>query len=137
MTSGDIHNKMTVAITPVVIIGVSLLVKNPWYGIVAGAGCLSGMVLTPDLDQEGINKIEWIIIKKSLGLGFLWLMYWYPYALIMKHRSFASHFPIVSTAIRFIYQFWALFIFSDIDIVYYALFFVGLCFSDIVHYYLD
>jgi len=137
MASGKVHNKVTVAITPIVMIGVFALAKRPEYAILSGIGCLSGIMLTPDLDQENLNTIEWALVKKTLGLGFLWIMYWFPYALVLKHRSFWSHFPIIGTAIRFVYQFWMIPILIDIHFVYYLYFFVGLCFSDIAHWYLD
>ena len=64
----------------------SLVLAVPAFGLVAGAtgdnvaagacalGCLLGIMLTPDLDQEGLSSSENALIKYTLGLGFLWAM---------------------------------------------------------------
>jgi uncharacterized metal-binding protein len=105
MASGRVH-----AACSVVLAAVS-------YGVVAGAlgdfrasaacaaGCVMGIFMTPDLDQEGLSSSENALIKLSLGIGFLWLMLWYPYARAIKHRSPLSHFPILGTAGRLFYLF--------------------------------
>ena len=69
----------------------------------AALGCLAGIPLSPDLDQEGLSTTEHWIIKMTLGLGFLWTMLWYPYARLCKHRSPLSHWPILGTAGRLAY----------------------------------
>jgi uncharacterized metal-binding protein len=75
-----------------------------WTNALAcGAGCLAGIAITPDLDQEGLSSSEYWIIKWTLGLGFLWTMLWYPYARLCKHRSVISHFPFIGTAGRLAY----------------------------------
>lgn len=71
--------------------------------VVAAAGCLAGIALTPDLDQEGLSTSEYWLIKWTLGLGFLWTMLWYPYARLCKHRSPISHWPLLGTAGRLAY----------------------------------
>lgn len=102
MPSGKVHAQCTLLLTvPAAIAGFK------WGGEAAAlastAGCLLGLPLTPDLDQEGLSSSENWIIKWTLGLGFLWVMLWYPYARLFKHRSFFSHFPVVSTLIRLAY----------------------------------
>lgn len=76
-------------------------------GIPIGAGailgCLLGIPLTPDLDQISISKSEWRLVKKFGPFGFLWMAFWAPYSLLIPHRSFWSHFPIVGTVIRLLY----------------------------------
>lgn len=113
--------------------------------LVAG-GCLSGILLTPDLDQEGISSSEWVLVKKTKGVGFLWLMLWYPYALLIPHRAFLSHFPIVGTVGRLLYLSIvpvAILLYLDkaqlvIDIFPYVLRFgVGLAISDFMHWIFD
>ncbi|HEY0075506.1 MAG TPA: DUF2227 family putative metal-binding protein [Abditibacteriaceae bacterium] len=93
----------------------SLVLAVPAFGFVAGAtgdniaagtcalGCLLGIMLTPDLDQEGLSSSENALVKYTLGLGFLWAMLWYPYARLIKHRSPLSHFPLIGTAGRLLY----------------------------------
>jgi uncharacterized metal-binding protein len=60
-------------------------------------------MLTPDLDQERISSSEYTLVKWTLGLGFLWMMVWYPYARLCKHRSPLSHWPLIGTAGRLLY----------------------------------
>lgn len=78
---------------------------NNWLaaGLAAGGGCLLGIILSPDLDQESLSAAEYKIVKYTLGLGFLWAMLWFPYALAIKHRSPISHWPLLGTAGRLVY----------------------------------
>ena len=70
----------------------------------AALGCLAGIPLSPDLDQEGLSSAESWIIKATFGLGFLWAMLWYPYARLVPHRSWVSHAPLVGTTGRLAYM---------------------------------
>ena len=94
----------------------SLILAVPAFGLAYGAsndqvasgvacalGCLLGIPLTPDLDQESISSSEYAIVKWTLGLGFLWMMFWYPYARLCKHRSPLSHWPLLGTIGRLLY----------------------------------
>lgn len=67
-------------------------------------GCLAGIVLTPDLDVDD-GCLSMHVIRRLFGrvAGWLWQVFWTPYALAMPHRSFLSHGPIVSTLIRLAY----------------------------------
>ena len=67
-------------------------------------GCLAGIFLTPDLDQEGRSMSESLLVRRSFGLGYLWLLLWFPYAKLIRHRSPLSHFPILGTAGRVFYM---------------------------------
>jgi uncharacterized metal-binding protein len=101
MATGKAHAAASITLVPVVGIAAACLVpKLGTAALLLPAGCLSGLLLTPDLDQEGIGHVEWKLAKATLGLGWLWVMYWWPYAVVMKHRSTWSHLPIVSTLIR-------------------------------------
>jgi uncharacterized metal-binding protein len=74
--------------------------------LVAGGtafGLLFGLLLSPDLDQETLSHVEWQLVKKTWVVGFVWLAYWWPYALYFKHRDFWTHFPGVGTALRLLY----------------------------------
>lgn len=59
--------------------------------------------MSPDLDQEGLNRFENRLVRYTLGLGYLWVMVWYPYARYIPHRGWMSHAPIVGTALRVVY----------------------------------
>lgn len=137
----------------------SLVLAAPTFGFVAGAtsdyaaagacalGCLLGIMLTPDLDQETLSSSEHAFIKYTLGLGFLWTMLWYPYARLIKHRSPFSHFPILGTAGRLLYllllllipSFWGWHLIAPppetIRLLLFAL--GGLALSDAAHWLLD
>ena len=103
MPSGRVHAKCT-AVLAIPACFMTLGATGSWLsGAACGLGCLSGIALTPDLDQEGLSNSEYWLIKWTMGLGFLWTMLWYPYARLCKHRSIISHFPILSTAFRLAY----------------------------------
>jgi uncharacterized metal-binding protein len=105
MASGRIHAACSVALAAVSY-GVIASTSNDFRAATAcGAGCLLGILMTPDLDQEGLSSSENAVIKWTMGLGFLWLMLWYPYARLIKHRSPISHFPILGTFGRLLYLF--------------------------------
>ncbi len=55
-------------------------------------------MLSPDLDTKSKSYARWGILR------FIWI----PYRKIMKHRSFLSHFPIVSSFIRAFYLIFSL-----------------------------
>ena len=145
MPCGKTHAKFSLMLAPVVAVATLAITRDPMYAVASGLGCLAGIPLTPDLDQEGISSSEYWIIKWTLGLGFLWTMIWFPYALLCPHRSFISHFPIISTFLRLLYlsvlaalicYFCSLRIPAfDYLIAIWAVF--GLVVSDSVHWALD
>jgi uncharacterized metal-binding protein len=105
MASGRVHAACSLALAALSF-GVVASVSDDFGAATACAsGCLLGILLTPDLDQEGLSFSEQTLIKATLGLGYLWLMLWYPYAKLIKHRSPLSHFPILGTAGRLLYLF--------------------------------
>jgi len=53
-------------------------------------------LMNPDLDLNSDGYQSW---------GFL-RFYWWPYQKALAHRSFLSHFPIISTIFRIIYLLW-------------------------------
>lgn len=66
-------------------------------------GCLSGIILSPDLDLETITVSEWYVIKTPLIghiIGPLFIALWMPYARMFAHRSVWTHGPFISTIIR-------------------------------------
>lgn len=108
MASGAVHN--TVSVMAAGCVMVAAPVSGVPFGAAAlgAAGCLLGMFLTPDLDQEGYNKVE-NTLRKSRNpfvsmLGNLYIIFWYPYAIVIPHRSPLSHMPIVGTSLRLLYM---------------------------------
>jgi uncharacterized metal-binding protein len=107
-------------------------------------GCLSGLVLTPDLDVDS-GSISHKIIDRYFGviIGFVWRIITKPYAIVFPHRSFFSHFPVVGTAIRvgyFLALAWLLSFLVPLPTPPCDVFlrvFAGLCFVDGAHILMD
>lgn len=111
-------------------------------------GCLFGLIVDPDLDQEILSRAEWRMVKiPIIGyiVGSIWVCYWLPYALIMKHRG-VSHWPIVGTCTRLLWLspligliVWLFNIYSwpPPPIAFVITFVIGLCASDIGHWARD
>lgn len=63
--------------------------------LVSGGFLFGGLMFGPDLDIHSRQFIRW---------GWLrWI--WIPYQRSLRHRSFLSHGPIISTALRSLYLF--------------------------------
>lgn len=78
-----------------------------WLHIAGFASGLAvGILVTPDLDMEGatLEETRWKAIP-VIGIVFYvaFRLAWTPYALMVKHRSPWSHFPIVGTLGRAVY----------------------------------
>jgi uncharacterized metal-binding protein len=85
-----------------------------WLGVQAGlpettsqaiaAGCLAGIVITPDLDVDRPVRSHYVVLRR-FGPVFaaVWRVVWLPYGLAISHRSWVSHMPIVGTLIRAAY----------------------------------
>ena len=99
---GKAHALASVALAPICAGAAFAWTHDPGAGVGAGLGCLAGIWLTPDLDQEGLSAAEWSLVKKTGGLGFLWMFFWHPYAICHRHRG-VSHWPIIGTAGRLLY----------------------------------
>ena len=106
MSSGVRHAQASVVISFPTGIGQAIL-HGPALGFTCWLGCLSGIVLSPDLDVDGRTHSESVIYQLPLGclIGTIFTVFWYPYARIFKHRSVWSHLPILGTLIRVLYLF--------------------------------
>ena len=161
-SDGYYHGRITLGLTPVcAVLGLLLgqmfdQERMPWTGLAAALGCLLGLLIDPDLDQEMITRSRWRIIKVpvvGILLGSLWVGLWLPYALMMPHRKL-SHVPILGTMTRLAYL--AIFVvvlgvlsyfgvipwipwhyLSQVDPVLLIYGIGGLCISDIGHWYRD
>ncbi len=103
MASGKIHAACSLALAATTFGAIAGGLGDTRLGGACAAGCIAGIFVTPDLDQEGISHSENTLIKATFGVGFLWLMLWYPYAKLIPHRSPLSHFPVLGTALRLLY----------------------------------
>ena len=67
--------------------------------VLASAGCLSGVLISPDLDMANRTVSETVVIRWLGVLGYLWMVLWKPYACLHKHRGI-SHVPLIGTLTR-------------------------------------
>ena len=110
-------------------------------GLLMFCGMLIGRYVEPDLDMPQTTRSERKLILNSLFMGYVWRLYWFPYARIMPHRGL-SHVPILGTLTR---VFWlspligpVLWIFPVTPPWYWhMLLFVALTISDSVHWWMD
>ncbi len=105
MPSGKVHAACSAVLTPVAF-GTAYALSGDHLpaAIAAASGCVLGILLTPDLDQENLGMSERWLIKRTLGLGYVFVMLWYPYSRLLPHRSPWSHLPIVGTLGRLAYM---------------------------------
>jgi hypothetical protein len=100
-----------------------------------------------DWDIVGINHSEGRAIRELKVIG--WLIYgvssMYGAIFMDNHRSFLTHFPLVSTLLRLIFLFWwipVLWFFNKITIEFWEVqfavgFLLGLSQADTYHYFAD
>ncbi len=103
MASGRTHITGTLVLTPITAMATWQLADgNPVLTALSALGCLSGVLISPDLDMAGRTISESIVLRWNILLGRLWVLLWLPYALIHKHRGL-SHVPIFGTMSRILY----------------------------------
>ncbi|MEI7556799.1 metal-binding protein [Candidatus Chlorohelix sp.] len=61
-----------------------------------GGYTFATFLMNPDLDLESDGYESWGLLR----------FYWWPYQKAFAHRSFFSHFPIISTVLRIVYLLW-------------------------------
>lgn len=156
MSSGKTHAFGSAMATPFVLLS-TLAATNIEMALVAAFGCAAvGLIITPDLDQEGKSWIENKMMRNQNILvalfGWIHFIIWYPYAKAIPHRHFLSHFPVVGTVVRASYLLALLFvpywymtkelgwhwaINRQLVVDYGIALFYGLAVSDAVHYIFD
>jgi len=146
---GRVHNAITLA-TASGVLAPYLIVQfggNPYYYV---AGCLTGILISPDLDIDKGNVSDTLIRKIFPPAQWIWRILWTPYAKLISHRSPISHFPFLGTLFRIGYIFlllnlfkflFFLFgnIFSTVSLIWFWNWWLvlGLCHVDICHYLAD
>lgn len=100
MSSGRVHFAANV------VGGVGLLIVTAWYAPAqlspVAAGALLGTLITPDADLESTTHSEALLRSIPL-VGILFQIFWYPYALLHRHRG-VSHWPLIGTTSRVLYS---------------------------------
>jgi len=145
MATGSQHTVASGLAAPVVVAGVAVLSQSVLAGLLAGVGCLAGIALTPDLDQESVSASEWWIVRHTAGVGWLWLAFWWGYAALIPHRSWLSHAPLVGTIGRVAYcavpvvaALWLLDVpVYQADVAWLWPVVAGLAVSDVLHWLMD
>lgn len=152
MPGGKVHSAITLATASGVLAPYALVQfgGNPYLYV---AGCVVGLLVTPDLDINHGNISDTFIRRVFPPAQWIWRLLWTPYALILPHRSIYSHFPFLGTLVRIGYIFLLLNLFSLLffffgnifrinDTVSFVWFwswsfFFGLCHVDICHWVAD
>lgn len=75
--------------------------QNPEMTIASIIGSTMGTIVTPDLDLVVPSNF----FSRLPIINFLWMCLWWPYKKAVKHRSWVSHSPFVSTALRIFYMY--------------------------------
>lgn len=145
MPNGDVHNAATLVLGAATI-PLVLLTYPPETTLLYAGGVLLGIFMTPDLDQSEIHAVTpQEMVGRYLGsyTEYIWRFIWYPYGMLIKHRSWISHFPIIGTILRLAYLYgWYLLIcwMFRIPAVWYQPpipLVAGLCAADTLHFTLD
>ncbi len=107
MASGPAHAAASILLSGPVGLAVAQGTGQAAWGLAAGLGSLSGVLLSPDLDMEILTYSErWFFRRRWLWLkllGIPWTLLWWPYARLIPHRHPLSHLPVLGTALRLLY----------------------------------
>jgi uncharacterized metal-binding protein len=150
VASGKTHASISCALAVVLGPVVAAWTNEITAGLCFAGGCVLGVFISPDLDQEQKTISEALVAKLPV-LGWLFRLYFYPYAWVFPHRSPFTHLPFLGTVIRALYIVIPLFILSICKIpdALYNFFLLpylswhmlwllaGLCASDIFHWMAD
>lgn len=94
MPSGKSHDRITLWLLPGVIAGSFIVTLSlPLTVLISITFLVAGFMLGPDLDIQSVQYRRWGPIR--------WI--WYPYQVMIKHRSPWSHGPMIGTLVRVIY----------------------------------
>lgn len=105
MSSGATHNGITTTVM-LLTTGTAYTLGAPEdvvIGLVAGG--MAGWILTPDLDLPTGNRSDTILRAIFPPLEWIWDLVWYPYRVIVPHRSVWSHGFLIGTLTRLLYPF--------------------------------
>ena len=149
MPGGKVHSALTIATASGVIApyAVANLGGNEYLYL---AGCVTGLLIMPDMDVDGGNISDFFIRKVSRPAQWLWRLFWTPYALLIPHRHKLSHLPILGTVVRIGYVFLLINLINMVGLLFRGLFdsvslvwiwdwsfFFGLAHVDAIHWFAD
>lgn len=104
MPSGNTHAALTALAAGGIYLGMTVYGYTNMTVYAATLGCMAGVLITPDLDVDQPTRSNYVMYREA-GLlpGAIWRALWLPYGLAIGHRSWVSHFPVISTLIRLAY----------------------------------
>lgn len=114
MPNGKIHYQIwNIGKLGEAILFLGLLFVYPIVAVGTLIGYWLGQFIDPDMDLVGITSGEGRMLRRFPIMGGFFVAYWTLYGAIFrgKHRSFWTHSILVSTALRFSYMFWWLYVF--------------------------
>jgi uncharacterized metal-binding protein len=151
MATGEKHAAITQTLALSTVVALAYAMGDVSTAVLAGGGCLAGLLIEPDLDVDGITQSERLLLKNILPLGIVWYILWYPYAWVIPHRSKVSHFPILGTLGRVLHL--SLWVFAiaallgqadalyawlqTVPLPYWAALAAGLAVADVGHWFAD
>jgi len=110
-------------------------------------GYVIGNYVTPDNDQITVTRSEGDLLRHFGLIGAIFVAYWFPYAYMARwvggHRSFLTHFPVISTLVRLVYLLIPLMIYerewfrNENFLLGLLGVWIGLSLSDFLHWILD
>jgi uncharacterized metal-binding protein len=104
MASGRAHTAVSIFAAGIGAAAINGFAKSS-AGLATGYlnGCLADLAITSDLDMINQTAAHRYIRYFYRYLAALWRLIWLPHAIAIPHRSFLSHFPLVSTIGRLVY----------------------------------
>lgn len=135
MATGRLHSFATRSAT-IMVMPLALFLVGFTPAMNVTWSCWLGLILTPDLDSDNGCIAYYHLRRVSPILERIWYYIWWPYSRMFQHRSFITHWPVVSTAFRLAYILWPLWLIFGFFLPP-AWVFVGLCISDIIHWVMD
>lgn len=95
MPSGDTHTKINLIMLPILAIGLISYGLTTWLFLLwfCGGFVIGTYFLSPDLDTDSSPYRKWGVLR---GI-------WYPYKVMMPHRSVLTHTFIIGDLIRLSY----------------------------------
>jgi uncharacterized metal-binding protein len=102
MPSGQVHGIISLAAGAAAGGIMFSITRNMTIAAALGGACMAGTIISPDLDEVNPTHSH-MEVRRGCGMvaALIWWLLWQPYVLLMtRHRSWLSHFPVISTAGR-------------------------------------
>ena len=153
MADGIDHDRVSIVLAPVIGTAVFAATGDIILGCAAAMGSYSGIYFSPDLDMIQITRSERLAINHYKIMGYLFYLYWLPYAYAIPHRHPLSHWPVIGTIGRVCYGLVGLFVLAAVvnlffdgtfnvavkavGSYYFATWMIGLMVADTGHWVMD